>query len=447
MTDIYLTNSLSRKLELFTPIDAKNVRFYACGPTVYDRAHLGNARAAVVYDLLFRLLKACYPKVTYVRNITDVDDKIITACQASGEEMASLTQRYVNYFHEDMAALNCLSPSFEPKATEYIVQMIAMIEELIAKDFAYFREGHVLFRVNSYAGYGLLSRRSVDEMIMGARVEVAPYKEDPMDFVLWKPAASGEEKMAFASPWGKGRPGWHIECSAMSKALLSDTFDIHGGGADLMFPHHENELAQSCCANKTNFMAKFWIHNGFLTVDGEKMSKSLGNFKTVRELIDDGVDPMVIRLMYLSTHYRKPFDFNDKLISDCTMLYEKLQSLKLPEGQSEEAVNDEVLKIFASDLNTPGVIAYLHEKIKEVRAGVSDAAHELLSALSLVGIKVKQVEKADIPNEIITLANARKTAKEQKNWQEADNLRQQILTKGYNVVDLPNNDFEITLAK
>ncbi|MGB1539987.1 MAG: cysteine--tRNA ligase, partial [Rickettsiales bacterium] len=302
MPEIRFHNTMTRKVEAFEPIDPDHVRMYACGPTVYDRAHIGNGRAAVVYDVLARFLRHQFPKVTYARNITDVDDKINAAAKANGESISSLTKRVTGWYHEDMAAIGCVHPDVEARATQHIPEMLKMIEQLIANGHAYAEQGHVLFAVASDEAYGCLSRRNRDEMIAGARVEVAPYKKDPADFVLWKPSV--EDEPGWDSPWGYGRPGWHLECSAMSTKYLGENFDIHGGGADLMFPHHENEIAQSTCSMKGSSFARYWVHNGFLTVNGEKMSKSLGNFFTVRDLLDQGVDGEAIRWALLSTHYR-----------------------------------------------------------------------------------------------------------------------------------------------
>ena len=318
MTTIRLHNTATRAKETFTPIDPANVRMYVCGPTVYDRAHLGNARPVVVFDTLFRLLRHVYgaDHVTYVRNFTDVDDKINAEALrrrdagASGtleELIHQRTEETIGWYHADMDALGALRPTSEPRATEYIGPMVAMIEDLIARGHAYVAQGHVLFDVRSYAGYGKLSGRSVDDMIAGARVDVAPFKRDPMDFVLWKP--SDAETPGWDSPWGRGRPGWHIECSAMSHELLGPAFDIHGGGIDLQFPHHENEIAQSHCAHPEHGFAKLWMHNEMLQVEGKKMSKSLGNFFTVRDLLDQGVPGEVIRFVLLGTHYAKPMDW------------------------------------------------------------------------------------------------------------------------------------------
>ncbi|WP_113911780.1 cysteine--tRNA ligase [Roseovarius dicentrarchi] len=309
MTKIKLHNTKTRRKEEFTPLDPENVRMYVCGPTVYDRAHLGNARPVVVFDVLYRLLRHVYGKdaVTYVRNFTDVDDKINTRAAESGRPIGDITNETIQWFLDDMGSLGALEPDQMPRATQFIPQMVAMIEDLIAKGHAYAAEGHVLFAVESYTEYGALSGRSIDDMIAGARVEVAPYKRNPMDFVLWKPS-SGDQP-GWDSPWGWGRPGWHIECSAMSYELLGASFDIHGGGNDLMFPHHENEIAQSCCAHPGSGFAQVWMHNEMLQVEGKKMSKSLGNFFTVRDLLDQGVPGEVIRFVFLSTHYRKPMDW------------------------------------------------------------------------------------------------------------------------------------------
>ncbi len=303
-----LYNTLTRTKDEFEPLDEKNVRMYVCGPTVYDFAHIGNARPVIVFDVLFRLLRHIYgdSHVTYVRNITDVDDKINARAAEEGISIRDLTERTATQFFEDIAALGCLPPTHQPRATDHVTHMIAMIERLIAAGFAYAAEGHVLFDVGSKPDYGKLARRSLDEMIAGARVEVAPYKRNAMDFVLWKPSKANEP--SWPSPWSNGRPGWHIECSAMSEALLGETFDIHGGGIDLVFPHHENEIAQSEGAHKYHPLAKVWMHNGFLQVEGEKMSKSLGNFFTIRDLLKDWPGE-VLRFNMLRTHYRQPMDW------------------------------------------------------------------------------------------------------------------------------------------
>ena len=368
MTDIRLYNTKTRKKESFAPIDPENVRMYVCGPTVYDRAHLGNARPVIVFDVLYRLLRHVYgaDHVTYVRNFTDVDDKIneeaarrkTAGARGTLEELIrERTEETIAWYHADMDALGALRPTAEPRATEFIGQMIGMIEALIAKGHAYEKEGHVLFRVRSYQDYGALSGRSVDDMIAGARVEVAPFKEDPMDFVLWKPSDAGLP--GWDSPWGRGRPGWHIECSAMSHELLGDSFDIHGGGIDLQFPHHENEIAQSKCAHPTADFARVWMHNEMLQVEGKKMSKSLGNFFTVRDLLDKGVPGEVIRFVFLQTHYRKPMDWTSSKATEAR--HTLLAWYRGTDGiTAADNVPSDVLSLIANDLNIAGAMAELH---------------------------------------------------------------------------------------
>jgi cysteinyl-tRNA synthetase len=425
---IHLSNSLTRQKDEFIPIDKNNVRMYVCGPTVYDRPHLGNARSAVVYDVIYRLLKAVYPRVTYARNITDVDDKIINASKESGKPIGEITTTMTEYYHQDMAALSCLSPSVEPRATTHIQEMIDMIQDLISKGHAYEAENHVLFAVESFKEYGKLARRSVEDMIAGARVEVAPYKKNPADFVLWKPA----DDNGFPSPWGKGRPGWHIECSAMSKKHLGSEFDIHGGGADLMFPHHENEVAQSECANGHKF-ARYWVHNGFLTVGGEKMSKSLGNFKTVREVLEEGVEGVVIRYLYLTTHYKKPLDFNDKAIEDSKKSIERFR-LALKTSQTKASISSEVLEALADDMNTPLALAKLHEYANAAIKGSGEDAGKLFAGCELLGLNLE--EKINIiPKEVEELAQKRLMAKIAKKWELADELRNNVIEMGYEVLD------------
>lgn len=360
MPNITFYDTLSRTDKEFEPLDANHVKLYACGPTVYDRPHIGNARSAVVYDVLARFLKHVFPKVTYARNITDVDDKINAAAKERGITIQQLTKEITQFYHDDMDALGVMRPDVEPRATEHIAEMISMIEKLIANGHAYAAEGHALFSVASDPHYGCLSRRNRDEMIAGARVEVAPYKKDPADFVLWKPSLAGDDvSSVFDSPWGKGRPGWHIECSAMSSKYLGDTFDIHGGGADLMFPHHENEIAQSMCANKGSEFARYWVHNGFLTVNGEKMSKSLGNFITVRDLLGKGVKGEVIRFALMATHYRKPLDWSDKALEDAQKSMDGFYR-KLAGATDGAKVPEEFLQALADDVNVPKAIAMLH---------------------------------------------------------------------------------------
>src|ERR1700693_4992687 len=354
-----LYNTLTRQKEAFTPLDPARVRMYVCGPTVYDRAHIGNARPVIVFDVLFRLLKHLakqgvgdggkgQTEVTYVRNITDVDDKINARAAERGVPIRELTEETYKWFKEDVAALGCLEPTFEPRATEYVPQMIEMIKTLVAMKHAYVAEGHVLYDVSSKPDYGKLSNRSVDEMLAGARVEVAPYKKNPMDFVLWKP--STPELPGWKSPWGRGRPGWHIECSAMAEAYLGETFDIHGGGIDLLFPHHENEVAQSRSAHAGRALARVWLHNGFLNAEGEKMSKSEGNFVTIRELLPDWPGE-VLRLNMLRTHYRQPIDWTAKGLEESFDTYFDL--LDAAEEYIPSAPDDKFIASLFDDLNSP----------------------------------------------------------------------------------------------
>ena len=346
-------------------MDASNVRLYVCGPTVYDRAHLGNARPVVVFDVLYRLLRHIYgvDHVTYVRNFTDVDDKINAKAAASGRSIADICDETIGWYHDDMDALGALRPNLEPRATAFIPQMVDMISGLIASGHAYSVEGHVLFRVRSYREYGALSGRSIDDMIAGARVEVAPYKEDPMDFVLWKP--SGDTDPGWNSPWGRGRPGWHIECSAMSYELLGASFDIHGGGLDLQFPHHENEIAQSACAHPDAGFASVWLHNEMLQVEGKKMSKSLGNFFSVRDLLDQGVAGEVIRFVMLSTHYRKPMDWTEAKSREAEAVLRHWHGL-IGKIAPADHVDPEVIAALSDDLNTSAALARLHVMAKSI---------------------------------------------------------------------------------
>jgi cysteinyl-tRNA synthetase len=388
---IRLMNTKTRKVEEFVPLDPANVRMYVCGPTVYDRAHLGNARPVVVFDVLYRLLRHVYGEshVTYVRNFTDVDDKINAAAlarQQAGDPRSlealirERTEETIRWYHADMDALGALRPSVEPRATEWIGAMIAMTERLIAGGHAYVAEGHVLFAVESYAAYGALSGRSVEDMIAGARVEVAPFKRNPMDFVLWKP--SDAETPGWDSPWGRGRPGWHIECSAMARELLGETFDIHGGGIDLQFPHHENEIAQSACAHPEGGFARYWLHNEMLQVEGKKMSKSLGNFFTVRDLLDQGVPGEVIRFVMLGTHYRKPMDWTEKKRAEAEATLRKWR--RLVEGiEAAPKPNQEVANVLSDDLNTAGVIALLHQYAEALRNLRNASVHGSLNDLNL----------------------------------------------------------------
>jgi cysteinyl-tRNA synthetase len=376
MTSIQLYNTRTRKKEPFEPIDPANVRMYVCGPTVYDRAHIGNARPVVVFDVLFRLLRHVYgdKAVTYARNFTDVDDKINARAAESGRSIREITDETIGWYHEDMDKLGALRPTLEPRCTDFVPQMVAMTERLIVEGHAYEAEGHVLFDVGTYKDYGKLSRRSLDDMVAGARVEVAPYKKNPMDFVIWKP--STPDQPGWDSPWGRGRPGWHIECSAMAQALLGDVFDIHGGGIDLAFPHHENEVAQSCCANHTDVMANVWMHNDFLQVAGEKMAKSSGNFITVKELRDLNIPGSVIRYVLLSSYYRDPLDWTTLGMDEAQRTLARWGEVV---GNTQPGeVPTEFMVALADDLNTPKCMEVLHALAKEERAAELRAATQFL---------------------------------------------------------------------
>jgi cysteinyl-tRNA synthetase len=429
MTQIKLHNSMTRRGEVFTPIDPQNVRMYLCGPTVYDRAHIGNARNVIMFDVLYRLLRQVYgaEHVTYVRNFTDVDDKINARAAESGRTIAEITAETTQWYLDDMGALGNLDPNHMPRATDYIAQMIEMIENLIAKGHAYAAEGHVLFSVSSYADYGRLSGRSVDDMIAGARVDVAPYKRDPMDFVLWKP--SDATLPGWDSPWGRGRPGWHIECSAMSYELLGATFDIHGGGNDLMFPHHENEIAQSCCANPEGGFANVWLHNEMLQVEGKKMSKSLGNFFTVRDLLDQGYAGEVIRFVFLSTHYGKPMDWTDAKAKEAEKTLRKWRALT--DGVAAGDIPTEVIDTVAEDLNTAGVITILHRL-----ANAGDAA-TLKAAAGLLGLLQDDMGAWAVAGDLSAyeamLSHARQTAMDTKDFSQVDHLKSRLQDAGLEV--------------
>ena len=442
---IRLHNSKTRVKEEFTPIDPNNVRMYVCGPTVYDRAHLGNGRPVVVFDTLFRLLRHVYgaDHVTYVRNFTDVDDKINATAQArkAAGDPRSLealiherTEETIGWYHADMDALGALRPTHEPRATEYIGAMVAMIEDLIAKGHAYAKEGHALFRVRSYKDYGALSGRSVDDMIAGARVEVAPFKEDPMDFVLWKPS-SGDEP-GWDSPWGRGRPGWHIECSAMSYELLGASFDIHGGGLDLQFPHHENEIAQSCCAHPEASFAKVWMHNEMLQVEGKKMSKSLGNFFTVRDLLDQGIPGEVIRMVYLGTHYSKPMDWTKEKAEIARNHLRRWWKLlgPLEFHVVSKDVPKEVLEPLKNDLDTNGAIQALFAleragKLDEFAAGAKFLGFLESEENRKVFMRSKDLSE-EIREQIETVVTRFLSARRAKDYATSDMLRGEMATVG-----------------
>ncbi len=381
--ELRLHNSLTRRREVFVPLDPTDIRMYVCGPTVYDRAHLGNARPVVVFDVLARLLRRLYPRVTYVRNVTDVDDKINARAAATGESIAAVTGRTTADFHADMAELGALPPDIEPRATAHIPEMIALIERLIAGGHAYAADGHVLFAVASFPDYGHLSGRSPEELLAGARVDVAPYKRDPGDFVLWKP--SSPDLPGWDSPWGRGRPGWHIECSAMSWRYLGPSFDIHGGGQDLLFPHHENERAQSCCAFPGSEFARVWLHNGMLLIGGEKMSKSLGNFLTVRDVLERAPGE-VVRLALLRAQYRATLDFSDTLLREARKDLDRWYRALAHTPAAPGTVPDAVMAALCDDLNTPLAMAEMHRLADAALAGDVVASGALRAAGGLLGV-------------------------------------------------------------
>ena len=427
-----LYNTLTRSKEDFTPLDPKNVRMYVCGPTVYDYAHIGNARPVIVFDVLFRLLRQIYgaDHVTYVRNITDVDDKINAKAREEGVSIREVTERTTKQFHADIAALGVLPPTVEPRATEHIAEMIAIIEKLIANGHAYAADGHVLFNVPSMKDYGQLSRRSLDEMLAGARVDVAPYKRGDMDFVLWKP--SDETTPGWDSPWGRGRPGWHIECSAMSWKHLGEVFDIHGGGIDLVFPHHENEIAQTRCAFGRNVMANVWMHNGFLQVEGQKMSKSLGNFLTINELLADWPGD-VLRFNMLRTHYRQPIDWTLKSLEESWRTLEGFFNNAGAVHAEAGKIAAPVLEALTDDLNTPKAIAELHALD---RPGAQNALGETLKALGFTGnLTSPKAETAVDAAAVNALITARLDARKAKNWAESDRIRDELATMGIAIKD------------
>ena len=449
MTSIKLYNTKTRKKDVFVPIESENVRMYLCGPTVYDRAHLGNGRPVVVFDVLFRLFRTIYGAghVTYVRNFTDVDDKINATAQArkaAGDPRAlealiqERTDETIGWYHADMDALGALRPTHEPRATAYIGPMIAMISDLIAKGHAYEVQGHVLFRVRSYKDYGALSGRSVDDMIAGARVEVAPFKEDPMDFVLWKP--SDADLPGWNSPWGRGRPGWHIECSAMSYELLGASFDIHGGGLDLQFPHHENEIAQSCCAHPEAGFAQVWMHNEMLQVEGKKMSKSLGNFFTVRDLLTQGYPGEVIRMVYLGTHYRKPMDWTEEKARDAEATLRHWRDLTM-DAEDRGLVDDAVIEAVADDLNTAGAITRLHALAKTISGKAQqDCRAEmslLLSSARLLGLLLPEmgdwIKGPDLSIWAEKIGELRQAAMVNKDFSALDALKTALMAAGVEV--------------
>jgi cysteinyl-tRNA synthetase len=433
MHTLFLHNSLSRRKERFEPLEPQHVRMYVCGPTVYDLPHIGNARTMVVFDVLNRLLRVLYPRVTYVRNITDVDDKINARSQETGESIGAITARTTADFHDDMVKLGVLPPDQEPRATQHLAEMIQIIERLIASGHAYAAEGHVLFAVPSFSGYGRLSGHSPDELLAGARIDVAPYKRDPGDFVLWKPSTPGLP--GWDSPWGRGRPGWHIECSAMSWRYLGETFDIHGGGTDLIFPHHENELAQSVCAFPGSSFARYWVHSGMLNVDGVKMSKSLGNFFTAREVLEK-TPPEAVRLLLIRTHYRSTPDFSDAAVAEAKReldrFYRALE--RYPDIAAVDAPAS-VMAALCDDMNTPLALSAMHALADRALAGDLDAAYGLRAAGRVMGLL--QLDAAawfrggaeDVQGIEAAIAE-RLAARKARDFARADAIRAELAAKG-----------------
>ena len=436
--DIFLTNNLTNKKELFVPRDKKNIGMYVCGPTVYDDPHIGNARPLVIFDILYKILKNNFSKVTYVRNITDIDDKIIKSSQDQKISTKELTEKITLSFLEDCKFLNCENPSHQPKATEHINLMIEMINQLIKKGFAYEKNNHVYFEVKKFSEYGKLSNKNLEDLISGSRIEVSENKKSSEDFVLWKPSNSDEP--SWESPWGNGRPGWHLECSAMSKKFLGSEFDIHGGGIDLIFPHHENEIAQSRCANATKTFAKYWVHNAFITISNEKMAKSQGNILKIKDFRNN-TSGQVIRLALMSAHYKQPLDWNDKLISDCQNTLNKWYRIYSSDIKTVQ-VTKEVLKPLYEDLNTPGYIANLHQLYEQANKGENKEL--FISACKFIGLlnenneqweKYKKDKASISETEITSKIDLRNKARANKDYKEADRIRDDLFDKGVLIED------------
>ena len=436
--DIFLTNNLNNKKEKFVPIDEKNVGMYVCGPTVYDDPHIGNARPLVIFDILFKILKNKYSSVTYVRNITDVDDKIIKSSNEKKTSISNLTQTIIKSFSDDCKFLNCENPTEQPKATEHINLMIEMVSELIKKGYAYENKNHVYFEVKKFDDYGKLSNKKLDELIVGSRIEVSENKKNPEDFVLWKPSLENEP--SWDSPWGKGRPGWHLECSAMSKKFLGNEFDIHGGGIDLIFPHHENEIAQSRCANDTKVFANYWLHNAFITMSNEKMAKSQGNILKIKDF-KGKISGQVLRLALISAHYKQPLDWNDKLLDDCQNTIDKWYNVYLP---SNKKITDEIIQPLYDDINTPGYIANLHKLYDKAYKGNDEDKQIFNSACNFIGLlhetkeewlDFKEIKLEISDSEIEKKIELRNKARADKNYKEADNIRDYLLDKGVLIED------------
>jgi cysteinyl-tRNA synthetase len=439
--NLNLFNTLTNKKEKFIPINKNKIGVYVCGPTVYDFPHIGNARPIIVFDILYRVLNKIYGKnaVTYVRNITDIDDKIIESSKKSKKSINDLTKSISENFHENCKYLNCLRPNFEPKATDHINEMINMIEVLIKSNHAYENNKHVYFSVSSFKNYGKLSNKNSEQLVAGSRIEISKHKKDPLDFVLWKP--SEESDPGWNSPWGRGRPGWHLECSVMSEKFLGKNFDIHGGGLDLVFPHHENEIAQSCCANKTDNLANYWMHNGFVTFNKEKMSKSVGNIVTIEKL-SKKINGQVIRLALLSSHYKQPLDWNEKLIEESQNTLNKWYE-QFEETDSIE-IDDDILNPLLEDLNTPEYISKLHLLYEEASKGNKTSKLKFLKACNLIGLLEEDkkswknfkkskatLEENFINQKIIDRNNARKKG----DYEVADNIREELENNGVIIED------------
>ena len=442
-----LYNTLNRKKETFEPADPNRVTMYVCGPTVYSHPHIGNARPAVVFDVLFSVLQHLYSNVVYARNITDIEDKIYAAAKSQGVEISVITDKYTEVYHQDMRALGVSPPTIEPKATEHIAPMIQMIERLMAEGYAYEAQGHVLFSVSAYADYGHLSGRNREDMIAGARVEVAPYKKDPADFVLWKP--STDDLPGWQSPWGRGRPGWHLECSAMSEQHLGETIDIHGGGHDLVFPHHENEVAQSTCSHGGKLFARFWLHNGFINVDATKMSKSIGNVLLVDDLLKQEKGE-TIRLVLLSTHYRKPMDWTEEVVNQARNTLDRLYGAlrdhaQVPLLDTVES-GEEFMAALCDDLNTPLAITRLIHLARELNSTESTAQKsrlksQLINDAQLIGLLSYDVEDwfstaDDVDVEFVEkLIDQRRQARTEKDFKKADEIRAELAQLGIEIED------------
>ncbi|MBH20200.1 MAG: cysteine--tRNA ligase [Rhodobiaceae bacterium] len=446
--DLFLYNSISREKEMFIPIDSKNIRMYVCGPTVYDSPHIGNARPVIIFDLLYRLLRYKYgnDKVQYIRNITDVDDKINKIALEKypdidiNDAISQLTKNIEYIFKDNAKKLNCLNPTLEPRATDHIRQMIEMIKKLIDSDKAYVSDRHVLFSINSHKNYGSLSKKSQKDLLAGARVEIAKYKENPLDFVLWKPSQINEPY--WDSPWGKGRPGWHIECSAMSSEYFGSTFDIHGGGIDLIFPHHENEIAQSCSYHSNKKMANFFMHNGSLNLEGKKMSKSTGNIVSLGDLLGRYSGP-VIRLAMLSTHYRQPIDWTEKNLQQSKNILKKWSNKlnQISNKDSKESIPEDVYKSLLDDLNTPQALSHMHkyfnnkeyDKLKNSIEIMGFTSHSLTEGND---IKSKNTQISEL--EILTLIDERKDARTRKDYKKSDEIRNKLEIRGIRLQDEDN---------